>query len=418
MAFTRTIILIRNDARCGGTKYPVYFQEILFKPLLRWLSDALFAAGGRSFCVVREDACLDDLILPCFSTLLSDLLVLDASSENILGDVSSYLYEKEGEVLFITAPVLLTGHAVDSFSIAHMASGNLLTELQADDNHPSGTYGFSLADSRRVLSYLDERFDFGSACRKMRGDGLVLGSYAVSDGSGGVARVRNPSELMLVRRAMQTSVLESHMLRGVSVLDPAGTLISSEAVIGRDTTLLPGVIIQGNTVIGEDCEIGPYTLLSDCTVGDRSTINASQVFDSAIGSDVQVGPFAYVRPNCGVGDRAKIGDFVELKNSQIGAGTKVPHLSYVGDADLGESVNIGCGTIVVNYDGREKHRTTVGDGAFIGCNTNLVAPVEVHKDAYTAAGSTITKDVPAGALAVARARQENKEGWVAKNRPR
>jgi bifunctional UDP-N-acetylglucosamine pyrophosphorylase/glucosamine-1-phosphate N-acetyltransferase len=246
----------------------------------------------------------------------------------------------------------------------------------------------------------------------MHADYLPTGEYQVSDGSGGAARVRTPLELHMARRAMQTSVVERHMHQGVSILDPSSAIISAEAVIGRDTVLMPGVVIQGETLIGEDCEIGPFTLLSDCAVGDRCVVNASQAHNSQIGDDTVVGPYAYIRPNCKIGSRVRVGDFVELKNSRIGDGTKIPHLSYVGDSDVGERVNVSCGAITVNYDGRDKHRTVIGDNAFIGCNTNLVAPVTVGKKAFTAAGSTITEDVPAGALGIARARQANKEGWV------
>ena len=177
-------------------------------------------------------------------------------------------------------------------------------------------------------------------------------------------------------------------------------------------TLLPGTILRGHTAIGSGCEIGPNAMVRDCIVGKDTTINASQVNESTIGSHTTVGPFTYVRPNCRIGDHCRVGDFVEVKNSVIGDGTKISHLTYVGDSDVGQRVNFGCGTVTTNYDGHKKHRCTIGDDVFLGCNTNLIAPVTVEDRAYTAAGSTVTDDVPEGALAIARQRQTNIRGWA------
>ena len=198
---------------------------------------------------------------------------------------------------------------------------------------------------------------------------------------------------------------------GVKMMDPDTVYVEESVTVGPGTLLLPGTILRGRTVVGANCEIGPNTMLVDCTVGDGVTINSSQCNESTIDSGAHVGPFAYIRPNCHVGADVKVGDFVELKNSTIGEGTKISHLTYVGDADVGRKVNFGCGTVLVNYDGNRKYRSTIGDHCFIGCNTNLVSPVKLGDRAFTAAGTTVTKDVPAGALAVARARQTNMEGW-------
>ena len=186
--------------------------------------------------------------------------------------------------------------------------------------------------------------------------------------------------------------------------------------VGEGSVLLPGTILKGATAIGRDCVIGPHAMISQCVIGDRVTVNASQLNESSVDNDTTVGPFAYIRPNCRVGRKVKVGDFVELKNSTVGDGTKISHLTYVGDTDAGAHINFGCGTVTVNYDGKKKFRTTIQDNAFIGCNTNLVAPVTVGEGAYTAAGSTITEDVPADALAIARQRQTVKKSWAAKRR--
>lgn len=206
------------------------------------------------------------------------------------------------------------------------------------------------------------------------------------------------------------------MLAGVTFLQPETCLVDATVSIGQDTIVYPGVILEGETTIGHDCVIGPQTHLVDCQVGDGVSIEFSVARQSKLGDNCIIGPYAYLRPQTELGAGVKVGDFVELKNSQVGAGSKIPHLSYVGDATIGSGVNIGAGTIFVNYDGRKKYRSVVEDGAFIGCNSNLVAPVHIGQDAYVAAGSTLTKDVPSGSLAVARSRQENKEGWVAKRR--
>ena len=203
---------------------------------------------------------------------------------------------------------------------------------------------------------------------------------------------------------------------GVRMMDPNTVYVEDSVTVGAGTLLLPGTILRGNTVIGRNCEIGPNTMLTGCIVEDNVTINSSQCNESKICSGTHVGPFAYIRPHCTVGTNVKVGDFVELKNSAIGEGTKISHLTYVGDSDVGERVNFGCGTVTVNYDGNQKYRTAIGDGCFIGCNTNLVAPVKLGDGCYTAAGSTITRDVEADALAVARSRQSELPGWAARHR--
>ena len=203
-----------------------------------------------------------------------------------------------------------------------------------------------------------------------------------------------------------------HMKNGVMLVDPASTHISPMAQIGRGTYLLPGCLIYGNTVIGSGCRIGPNAMLTDAVIGDKVTVNASQINESSIGSGTTVGPFAYVRPGCAVGEKCRIGDFVELKKAEIGNGTKVSHLTYLGDAKFGEGINVGCGVVTVNYDGKHKYVTEVESGSFVGCNVNLVAPVHVGKEVYIAAGSTVTEDLPDEALFVARSRGTLKEGWV------
>ncbi len=205
---------------------------------------------------------------------------------------------------------------------------------------------------------------------------------------------------------------------GVHIVDMDNTYVSSDCTIGKGTVILPNSIIIKGTIIGEDAKIGPSSYIENAKIGDRTKINNSQVYQSEIGTDGTVGPFAYIRPDCKLGNNIKIGDFVELKKATLDDGTKVSHLTYIGDAKVGKNVNFGCGTVVVNYDGYNKYLTEIADDAFIGCNTNLVAPVKVGKGAFTAAGSTVTRSVPDGALAVARVRQDNKEKWADNRRAR
>ena len=203
---------------------------------------------------------------------------------------------------------------------------------------------------------------------------------------------------------------------GVRMMDPNAVWIEDGVTVGKGTLLLPGTILRGKTSVGENCRLGPNVMLTDCTVGDGVTINEAQCEESEIHDRCEIGPYTHIRPHCVVGEGSKIGAFVQLKNCRLGRETKMAHLTYVGDADVGEGCNFGCGTVTCNYDGKNKYRTTIGDHAFIGCNTNLVAPVTVGEGAYTAAGSTITGHVPDGALAVGRARQCNLEGWADRRR--
>lgn len=212
-------------------------------------------------------------------------------------------------------------------------------------------------------------------------------------------------------RAMVNRVNFTLIDKGVQIFDPANTYIAPDAEIEAGATILPGCHIRPGCKVGAGAVIGPNAILEKAEIGAGTTINNSQVYESTIGANTTVGPYAYVRPQCVVGDSCRIGDFVELKKSTIGNGTKVSHLTYIGDATVGERVNFGCGTVVTNYDGYHKYHTDIGDDCFIGCNTNLVAPVKLGDRAFTAAGTTVTKDVPAGALAVARARQTTLDGW-------
>ncbi len=224
--------------------------------------------------------------------------------------------------------------------------------------------------------------------------------------------VNSRRQMAAAEAFMRQRTLNQLMDEGISIIDPANTYVDASVVVGRDTVLYPGTVLEGDTVIGENCQIGPYVRLTNVKMGNGNTMHFAYAHDCEIKNDCEAGPFVHFRPNTVIGSKVKVGNYMEVKNSTIGDGTKLPHLSYIGDSDVGSGVNIGCGTITVNYDGKIKHRTTIGNHAFVGCNSNLVAPVAVGDYAYVGAGSTITKDVPAKSLAVGRARQRNIEGWV------
>lgn len=218
--------------------------------------------------------------------------------------------------------------------------------------------------------------------------------------------------------SMKQRINHMHMTNGVTIIDPSNTYIGPDVMIEPDVIIYPGSLINGQTVIKADTVIGPQTEITDCSIGSSTVVKQSVVKNSDIGDRVNIGPFAHIRPESLIGNDVKIGNFVEVKKSTFGNESKASHLSYIGDATVGKNVNIGCGTITVNYDGKNKHLTTIEDDAFIGCNSNLVAPVTIEKGSYVAAGSTITMDVPENTLAIARERQTNKEGYAEKIRNR
>lgn len=226
--------------------------------------------------------------------------------------------------------------------------------------------------------------------------------------------VNSRIQLADVEKIMRRRINNHHMENGVTLIDPENTYIDSEVQIGNDTIIFPGNIIEGKTIIRENCMLYPNSRIKDSVIEKGVTIQNSVILESCIGENTTVGPFAYIRPESVIGKSVRIGDFVEIKKSVIGDHTKVSHLTYIGDAEVGEKCNFGCGTVVVNYDGKVKNKTIIGNNAFIGCNTNLISPVKVNDNSYIAAGSTITEEVPENSLAIARARQVNKEEWVTK----
>ena len=229
-----------------------------------------------------------------------------------------------------------------------------------------------------------------------------------------VMGINDRYNLSLADEYMQKRIKKKWMLEGVTMISPASIYIEIDVQIGKDTFIYPNSILQGDTIIGEACVIGPSADIKNSTISNGVSVKHSTIVDSKVDDESAIGPYAYLRPKSDIGKHVKIGDFVEVKNSKVGDHSKVSHLTYIGDGEVGTNVNVGCGVVFVNYDGQKKHLTQIEDNAFIGCNTNLVAPVKVGKGAYVAAGSTITDDVPEGALAIARERQVIKTSWSSK----
>ncbi len=284
----------------------------------------------------------------------------------------------------------------------------------------TGIYCF---EAKELLTALD-----GLTCNNAQGEYYLTDVIAILNQQGNkvwavkaddyreTLGINSRQQLAEAEGIIRRRKLDELMENGVTIMNPSSTFIDAQVEVGADTIIYPFTWIEGQSKIGANCSIGPNSRLSNTTIGDETTIHFSYAHDCTIGNHVTLGPYVHLRPDTCLKDGVKVGNFVEVKNSTVGEKSKIPHLSYIGDTDMGAGVNIGSGTITVNYDGKHKHRTTIEDDAFIGCNTNLVAPVTVGHGSYVAAGSTITKNVPPGSLGVARARQNNLEGWAEKQR--
>lgn len=361
------------------------------------------------------------------------------------------LQGQAGTLLLLYGDVpLLRGATLQRLVEQHLAEAAAATVLTAVVDRPYG-YGRVLRTQGRIARIVEERdatdeqrrikeinggtyaFDLPPLFEAIRSIASrnVQGEYYLPDLVAVYRRRRRPvstltvehpseirginsrSELAEVTAIVRQTKNEELMAAGVTLVDPATTYIDADVEVGADTVIHPNVHLEGRTVIGAACEVHAGVRIVDSTLGERVTVrNYCVITDSTLDAEVAVGPFAHLRPGSRVGARAHIGNFVELKNTELGAGSKASHLTYLGDATIGEQVNVGAGVITCNYDGERKHRTTIGDGAFVGSDSQLVAPVSVGSGAYVAAGSTIVQNVPAGALGIARGRQENKPGWA------
>ena len=279
----------------------------------------------------------------------------------------------------------------------------------------TGIYCFEAGELFAALATVDcnnaqGEYYLTDVIAKLVAKGSKVGAMIAADPDT-IMGINSRVQLAEAEKWMKAKINRHFMEEGVTIIDPDNTYINPTVIIGKDTVIYPGTILEGNTSIGEGCIIGPNTRMSNVTAGKNSHIHFTYAHDAACGDNAEIGPYAHLRPGTRLADNVKVGNFVEVKNSWVGIGSKLPHLSYIGDADIGDNVNMGCGTITVNYDGKKKYRTKVEDNAFVGCNSNLVAPVTIGSNSYVGAGSTITKDVPPQALGVARSKQKNIENW-------
>lgn len=363
----------------------------------------------------------------------------------------SFLKDKQGTTLVMAGDTpLITAETMAALLSYHEQEGAKATILTAKIDNPEG-YGRVIRDENDLVNKIVEHKDASEMERQITeintatycfdnealfyalskvDNNNVQGEYYLPDvieilqkEGHTVAAYETPNfdetlgvndrvALSQAEKIMKQRINEQHMKNGVTIIDPDNTYIETDVRVGQDVILYPGTILKGKTEIGEDTEIGPQSEIVNSQIGNATIIRQSIVHDSQVGNKVNIGPFAHIRPQTEVADEVKVGNFVELKKVKMGKGSKASHLSYLGDAEIGKDVNVGCGTITVNYDGVNKYLTKIEDGAFIGCNSNLIAPVKIGENAYIAAGSTITDDVPSKALSIARVRQTNKEGYV------
>ena len=363
----RAVLIMEEDDLVPAHSKPLMLETVLFCPILTWMGNRLRADGVQRFFVVCGPRFAQEA-RACFAEE-ADVTVSERQE-----DLTAFLNTPD-TVSVLLRPALPMEEAGPGF--AYAAPGYELQEAWKNG--------------------LTNRVD-------------------AAELTGGWVPVFGPETVAELEMLLRDRIVRRHMQNGVRVMDPSAVYIDPRVSIGRGTVVLPGSILRGETSVGRNCVIGPNAMVRDCAVGDETEINASQANESAIGSRTHVGPFAYIRPGCTIGDDIKVGDFVEVKNSTIGDGTKISHLTYVGDSDVGEGCNFGCGTITCNYDGFKKFRTTIGSNVFVGCNTNFVPPVTVGDGAFIAAATTVTGDVPENAMAIGRARQEVKEGWAEENR--
>ena len=368
-----------------GDALPLMLQNVMGTPLLSHLASAMAERGTARFFVACRAAQIDR-VKACFAKDADLTIAAEGEVADRLHVFLSSADEDEREVLLLTAPAMLApASAAPNFDRAPL---------------PSPAYAVKRL---ALMDAVDEKFSFNDLLREQ--------GKACTDRDGWYA-VSSAAELADWQPILAREILSRLAKNGVEIWDYHNCYVEPGVSVGSGTVLMPGTILRNGTTIGQNCVIGPNTLIDSCKIGNGTVVNASQLTGAVMGENVNVGPFAYVRPGTVVGDGCKVGDFVELKNSTLGEGTKVPHLIYVGDSDVGKRTNFGCGSITCNYDRREKHRTIIGDDCFIGCNTSLVAPVTVASGAYTAAGSTISDNVPPDALAVARSRQTNIPDWA------
>lgn len=451
MKATRTIILAAGHGTRMVSEKPKVLHEVAGKSMLDYVIDASRAAGTEKTAVIVGYK--SDVVK---ATLDEDICVIEQKKQLGTGhavmQALPFIENFDGNVLILVGDApLVRSETLTELVKAHEEGGYAATVLTAVFDDPTG-YGRIVKNGDDLIKIVEQKdateeekqikeinsgmycYDASALCAALkqitsdnaqneyyltdtieiiRQAGKKVGSYPTSD-TDDIAAVNSKVQLAEIAKIMRKRINRQLMEQGVIIIDPETTYLSAETEIGKDTVVYPGVITEGHVVIGENCIIGHNCRIVNSEIADHVDIQSSTILESSVDEGTHVGPYAYLRPNSKIGKNVKVGDFVEVKNAEMKDGAKASHLTYIGDAEVGHNVNLGCGTVFVNYDGVNKFKTVVEDDCFIGCNSNLVSPVTVKAGSYVAAGSTITDDVPEETLAVARARQINKEGYTKK----
>lgn len=446
------VILAGGMGKRMNSDKPKVLLEVLGKPMLSWVTEACENAGIENICVVKGYAAekVDEYLNGKYETVfqperLGTGHAVMCAEEFLKKNPDSHTFIACGDAPFTDFKTIRAAYEF------HKSSGSAVTVITAEIPDPKG-YGRIIRTKNGISGIVEEKdcspsqktiSEISSGCfwfntrdlldalprlnrENAQGEYYLTDTIEIicgdrkkatafmTDNRDAVLGANDRKGLLKLNEIARARVIEKHLDNGVEFITTDGIIISPDVKIDAGAKILPSTILMGNTVIGSDSVIGPNTRLTDCTVGENSTLDNTVAREAVVGNNVSIGPFVQLRKGSVIEDYVHIGDFVEIKNSVIGKGTSVSHLTYVGDSDVGKNVNFGCGVVTVNYDGTNKSRCAIGDDAFIGCNTNLVAPVKIGNAAYTAAGSTVTKDVPDGALAIERGEMKIKEDYAVK----
>ena len=439
--FTSVILAAGMGTRMKS-KMPKVLHKVCGKPLSKWVIDASEAAGADKVCAVvghKAETVKEVLGDVCEFALQAE----QKGTGHAVMQAIDVIKNSKGEVVILNGDTpLITAETINKAIEYHKNNGNQATVITAILDDATG-YGRIVRDNDGSVLKIVEQKDASKEEKKInevnsgmyvfdaqslvyaldkitpnnaQGEyyltdtleillsaGKKIGGYAISDNDE-IRGINDRVQLNEAEKIMQKRINEYHMRNGVTMRNPESVYIEDGVEIGNDTEICQNVTIKSGTKIGSDCVIGSGSMLDRAVIHDGVDVLSSVILESEVDEGTHVGPFAYIRPNCHVGKEVKVGDFVELKNSNIDDGTKISHLTYIGDSDVGKRVNFGCGTVTCNYDGKKKYRTTIGDDCFVGCNTNFVSPINVGDGVYIAAGLTITEDIPENSLSIARAR--------------
>lgn len=443
------VILAGGQGKRMKSDIPKPMFKVLGEPMLEWVIKACEDAKLSNLCIVKGFMAeyIDEYLNGRYETVLQSERL--GTGHAVMQARDFMEQNKDGNTLVLCgdAPFIDSNTIKKSLEM-HINENNSITVITANIENPygygrivrgktgitsiveekdatqaqkeikevnSGAYWFKTTDLLEYLGELTQNNSQGEyyltdSVFVALGKGRNVNAY-ISENPNVVLGANDRKGLLNLNTVARMEVIEKHLANGVEFTCTDGIVIGRDVTIEAGSEILPGTQLRGNTVIGKDCSIGPNCIIEDCIIEDNVALNYVQAFKSKIDAGVKIGPWVHIRPGSHIKSKVKIGDFVEIKNSTIGEGTAVAHLTYVGDSDVGKKVNFGCGTVTVNYDGIVKSRCEIGDNCFIGCNTNLVAPVKLGKGVYTAAGTTVTKDVPDYALAIDRGTVQIKEGY-------